>query len=141
MSASVGSPLTVAGAGVFCTSFIAAMAAGVLWKRSQLAHSLALHLALERAKHTGGMTLWLRGLRGERFSASFSDEVSLLELLADAMEIRGTIRAAQRGVMSQTTARSAQNKRVVPRWPPTKIVVVRTAWLVKLEVILTLYFT
>ena len=42
------------------------------------------------------MTLWLRGLKGERYSAVFTDEVAPLELLADAMEIRGTIRAARR---------------------------------------------
>ena len=89
----------------------------VLWEqatvwleRSQMAHSLALHAAIEPANEpklgnepklshqTGAaqMTLRLRGLKGERFSASFSDEISLLELLADAFEIRGTIALARR---------------------------------------------
>ena len=85
----------------------------VLWEqatvwleRSQMAHSLALHAAIEPAdepksgNQTGTqirqMTLRLRGLKGERFSASFSDEISLLELLADAFEIRGTIALARR---------------------------------------------
>ena len=71
--------------------------------RSQLAHSLALHVALERAQQTGGMTLWMRGLQGEKLSASFSDEVSLLELLADAFEIRGTIRLQRRAEMQRRT--------------------------------------
>lgn len=61
---------------------------------SQLAHSLALHVALSANDSSGGMTLWLRGLKGERFSASFSDEISLLDLLSGAMEIRGVVRAA-----------------------------------------------
>jgi len=71
--------------------------------KGQSAHSLALHVALERAQQTGGMTLWMRGLQGEKLSASFSDEVSLLELLADAFEIRGTIRLQRRAEMQRRT--------------------------------------
>ena len=63
-------------------------------ERSQLAHSLALHASL-RTAHDSSMTLWLRGLKGERFTASFSDEVLLLELLAEALQFQGVVRAAQ----------------------------------------------
>ena len=60
-----------------------------------------------------GITLHLRGLQDQRFSAAFADEVSLLELLAGALEIRGTIRAAIR-------QQAKQKARWQYRWPAAK---------------------
>jgi hypothetical protein len=53
-------------------------------RSSQIAFSLALHVALERVNTESGMTLWLRGLRRQPYSASFSDEACAAPALRTA---------------------------------------------------------
>ena len=85
-------------------------------ERSQFTFSMSVHASLEL--RDGMVVFWLRGVKDERFAASLSDEVSLLELMHYAMEIRGW-RAQSRRKRYMTSPVKAREQAAGEPVPPS----------------------